>query len=436
MKRTIAALLLFTLLACALGGCGGKQAYDFKLDTSKPVTLNIVGSLDNFEGLEAVIAKFEAQYQNCTVTYTRLNDYSSNIITRLTNQSADTHMFASSRSDFTDTSAERAVIRQCALDMSDEKATGIDLSTTNPAVTQSQTVGGKLYTVPLAMAPRGIVVNKTLLKKHGLSVPANYAQFLAACETLKNAGYLPLQAQASALGQLLMYSYFANSIVHHADYEKIFSEMNAFTPGSGKYLTDTFTRLDTLVSKGYIDYRSTADWKNNYDVAIMDFFEGDMPFLVCTAETVSGMRKRESKSAAYSASPFEYEFIAVPMGDDGAYCYWQVWQGLSINKNADNQNWARAFMNFLAKGENMKLLADTKGMPSNTKEMGSDVRYASLYTLDDAHVTEAAKFQISFYRILLNVLERISRNPDDPEHLDARSAEKYYEELIAQARAQ
>lgn len=51
----------------------------------------------------------------------------------------------------------------------------------------------------------------------------------------------------------------------------------------------------------------------------MGFFEGNMPFYVCTAECVSGMKKRESKSETFTAKPFEYEYLYAPIGDESAY---------------------------------------------------------------------------------------------------------------------
>ena len=47
--------------------------------------------------------------------------------------------------------------------------------------------------------------------------------------------------------------------------------------------------------------------------------ELDMPFYVCNAECVSGMKKRESKSETFRTAPFEYEFLYAPLGDSGAY---------------------------------------------------------------------------------------------------------------------
>ena len=63
----------------------------------------------------------------------------------------------------------------------------------------------------------------------------------------------------------------------------------------------------------------------------------DMPFYVCNAECVSGMKKRESKSETFSANPFEYEFLYAPLGDKGAYAYQQPWYGFSVNKDSEEK---------------------------------------------------------------------------------------------------
>ena len=72
----------------------------------------------------------------------------------------------------------------------------------------------------------------------------------------------------------------------------------------------------------------------------MTFFEGNVPFWVCDTEKVSGMKKRESKSAAFSANPFEYEFTFAPMGDNGVYEYIEPWYGFAVNKDGSNSDYA------------------------------------------------------------------------------------------------
>lgn len=127
--------------------------------------------------------------------------------------------------------------------------------------------------------------------------------------------------------------------------------------------------LDALGDAGYIDSDVNAEYPNdNYDGAIMKFFEGEVPFWVCNTEKVSGMKKRESKSEAFQAEPFEYTYIYAPMGENGVYAYSEPWFGFSVNKNSVNYDYAVEFIRFLATGEESNLMADTKGVPSIAQE--------------------------------------------------------------------
>jgi raffinose/stachyose/melibiose transport system substrate-binding protein len=51
---------------------------------------------------------------------------------------------------------------------------------------------GKVYTLPLDSNAIGVIYNKQIFSQHGLSVPTNWADFLAVCEKLKSAGVTPL----------------------------------------------------------------------------------------------------------------------------------------------------------------------------------------------------------------------------------------------------
>ena len=84
------------------------------------------------------------------------------------------------------------------------------------------------------------------------------------------------------------------------------------------------------------------------DGSIMAFFEGDVPFYVCNAECVSGMKKRESKSETFHAAPFEYEFLYAPLGSSGAYAYLEPWYGFSVSKDSDEAELAVEFLRFVS----------------------------------------------------------------------------------------
>ena len=206
------------LTSLCFGGCnnsGAQAQFDFKLDTSKEVNLNFIGGLENFEAIEEVIEKFETKYSNCHITYEYVNEYGKNLATRLQSDSANTHLFLSTKSNFNE-----EFFRNTAVDFNDYATNGVNTDNTRAMLTDSQEIDGKLYLVPLAMTVRGIVVNKTLLKENNVAVPTNWNEFLAACDTLKNKGYIPIQTQNNALLINLFYPNIAVSLVHDADSEK------------------------------------------------------------------------------------------------------------------------------------------------------------------------------------------------------------------------
>ena len=41
--------------------------------------------------------------------------------------------------------------------------------------------------------------------------------------------------------------------------------------------------------------------------------------MICAGDTVSGTKKRESQSEAFTASPFNYSFVPIPLTDEGGY---------------------------------------------------------------------------------------------------------------------
>ena len=80
--------------------------------------------------------------------------------------------------------------------------------------------------------------------------------------------------------------------------------------GAVEKLGSIFDVLDLFKEKGYFDLELNDTYPgDNYDGAIMKFFEGAVPFWVCNTEKVSGMKKRESKSESFKAAPFEYTYI-------------------------------------------------------------------------------------------------------------------------------
>lgn len=150
----------------------------------------------------------------------------------------------------------------------------------------------------------------------------------------------------------------------------------------GIYILSINRRL-RATDKGYIDVSVNADYpSDNYDGAILKFFEGDVPFWVCDTEKVSGMKKRESKSETFRADPFEYEFLYAPMADDGVCEFVEPWFGFAVSQNSDDYEYALEFLRFLAQEDQLNTLASVKGVPSATKN-SSNARYEGIQNAEN-----------------------------------------------------
>ena len=138
-------------------------------------------------------------------------------------------------------------------------------------------------------------------------------------------------------------------------------------------------KIKKLVDSGYIDVsKCTNEISDNYDAAIMRFFEGDVPMLVCSADVASGTKKRESQSDKFLASPFEYKFYPVPFDDKGGFVIDTVAMNFSVNKNSPNKDMAMEFMRFLISNKELGNMASVKRLITTSKDLSLDSIYSAL----------------------------------------------------------
>jgi hypothetical protein len=74
-------------------------------------------------------------------------------------------------------------------------------------------------------------------------------------------------------------------------------------------------KVQQFMKDGCVDLDACAQIKDNYDAVIPRFFEGDVPMMACSGDTVSGTKKREERSEAFIANPFAYTFAPIPMSE-------------------------------------------------------------------------------------------------------------------------
>ncbi len=377
-KKTLKIVSVFGAMMLTLGaftGCGTKKESEEPkteekfipaLSTEKTVDLDIAGFMGNFEALDQVVNDFNEYYPNVTIHYEKcvageLKKYLDN------NKNVD--IFMTSDKSIRDAGQTDAYVFDKCINLADEN---IDTSVIDKDLLQACTVDDTLARIPLSRTMCGMAVNKSLLEKEGLNIPKNYKEFMEVCEKLKAKGYTPIQSARNHVCSDMILP-MALSILGKD--ETLTEMVNSSNMEYVEKLRPVYEKLYEIVDKGYMSNEINAEYPDdNYDGAILKFFEGDVPFWICNTESFSGMKKRESKSETFKNSPFEYTFMGVPLDDKGVYDYEEPWYGFSVSKDSDEIEYAVEFIKFLCMEQELDKIAEIKGMPSVTNR-NSDVRF-------------------------------------------------------------
>lgn len=370
-KKRVICLALCGAMAFSMTGCAGSEeakktenteqeektdGFSPSLDTEASEELEIAGFMANFEALDQVINDFNEIYPNVSINY---EQNGSNGLKSYLENNDYVDIFMTAEGNVRDKSNTDLWVADQCQDLSE-----INTGAIEPEMVQACTIDGKLVRIPVAVTMCGMVVNETLLEKEGLAVPETYQELLDVCAALKEKGYTPIQsARNHAYSDLVL----PMGMTILGSDETLREKVKNADPSFAEDLRPVYERLEEMITNGYIDYDLNGQYPDdNYDGSILKFFEGDVPFWIATTENFSGMKKRESKSEAFSANPFSYEFISAPMGDEGAYVYEEPWYGFSVNKDSEQLDYAMEFMRFLAQKEELDKIASVKGMPSVT----------------------------------------------------------------------
>ena len=142
------------------------------------------------------------------------------------------------------------------------------------------------------------------------------------------------------------------------------------------------------------------------------------------------MKKRESKSEAFTEKPFEYEFVSLPVCEEEPVLSRAPISGLAVVKGSKNEKWAEEFLRFLCSNEELDKMASVKGVPAVTKDGSDDERFAGI----DAIALEKQINAASYPSISLTedsfseTLWKIACG----EIKDVESAEEYFQQALEQ----
>jgi len=390
MKKTMC-VLLTVLMVLGLAACGAQEqetateAEGFRpaLDTSASCHISIAGGYDNFEALEAEFDRFNEYYPGVELVYTKVDDFNNMIGMVLDgNDAPDIYVDYSwmyGREQY-------ASSIDHAEDLADPSL-GLDLDCIRSNIILN-TDDGTLPMVPVFSNTYGMLVNNSLFEKEGLSVPTTYQELVAVCDAFREKGYeSPImgftQQETTSVFTVAIYPFFCGTV---ADDAEAVEKLNSLDPSAGEYMRPTLEKLVQLLDDGCVDPDACAGIENNYDAVILRFFEGDVPMMTCSGDTVSGTKKRESRSEAFIANPFTYTFVPIPLADEGAYFLDMPNLQFSVNKDSANLDMANEFMRFLIMPRELKEMAQNKGLMTPTKDLSFNDVYASFGSIPESRI--------------------------------------------------
>ncbi len=375
MKRFFSIIVLVFMVFC-LTACNKKkedEGFKPKLDQSTECKISIVGDYKNFEALEAEFDAFNEFYPNVELSYTYVDKYQDTIATVLDGNDAPNIFFSS-----------RYMIGNSAYDsvfshmenLADAKL-GINLDCIRPSLLNPDSEG-KVLMVPIFSTSYGMLVNNDLFAKEGLKVPTTLQELLDVCSAFHEKGYSsPMMGyskkNSACFTNTVAYPIFAGTLAQNPDKVAL---ANQGDPQAGEFMRSSLEFLQKLINDGCINLEECDKIEDNYTKVILRFFEGDVPMMICTGDTVSGTKKRENESEAFKKNPFSYSFAPIPLTNQGGYFIDSPSIEFSVNKDCDNLDMTNEFMRFLIRTKELNEMASIKRLVTPTNDMSFQSIYA------------------------------------------------------------
>ncbi|GAE06826.1 hypothetical protein JCM10914_3010 [Paenibacillus sp. JCM 10914] len=123
------------------------------------------------------------------------------------------------------------------------------VSAYTPSLIEAGQKDGKQYAIPYQLVYNMPIYNVTIFDELGIEIPQDWDQFLAAMETLKQAGYIPIAFPGADIGPGQLMN---TMVMNNAPDEEIFGKLEAGeTKLTEEWWVKTLTQFKELNDKGY-----------------------------------------------------------------------------------------------------------------------------------------------------------------------------------------
>lgn len=231
---------------------------------------------------------------------------------------------------------------------------------------------GKVYAYPINQAKDGLTYNATLLEEYGIEVPKTFDEFMAALETIKEKSdgeVTPLWFNGSDKGALAQFfDQFATPLLITADGHNYEEELldGSFDWSNYTYLPEKFLEMQ---EKGLLNLDVLTAQNHERNEL---FAQGKIGFIMTTypAEGILELNP-------------DMELGIMPMSaiHEGGP---QSWIGgerhtVAVWKDSEHKEEAKKFIEFLARPEIVKELAEATNLPAGLTNAEADIYYAPYF---------------------------------------------------------
>lgn len=298
-------LIIGTLFA----GCNNKQpgsgnisSTSLTIENPKPVTLKFLGFKTGGElgAVPEILDEFEKRNSGIKIDYEAIPStagYDDSLKARLAaGENLDVFM---SHWTYTKDFAEMGYIEDFANEPWVDKISDLLI----PLISYK----GKVYSFPIEISGIGMYANLDILSRHGIQVPENWNELVAACEKLKNVHEVPfVMGNKSGYSAALM---LRGGEMYYADVrENLGQDIVAGRVKSSEVVLPVIKKYEHMVKNKYFDGKASLGMEQG-DVALAEFVKGNGAFFLGGSWDLTKMRELDRD--------FNTMFCPMPMQDSG-----------------------------------------------------------------------------------------------------------------------
>lgn len=213
-------------------------------------------------------------------------------------------------------------------------------------------VGGKTYAVGAVESTSGIIYNKDIFERYGLSVPQTYQDFLNICKTLKSKGIDPIGVGGSDLWHMEYWvNHFFRTDVLSKNPEWLSQCSEGVVSWTDAEVIQMLADLKNLFDAGYVN----DDWQTTRD--------GNLPYIMAEGEIAMIYTGPWTSFAIQKLNPsmelgwfYVSDVKGVTYAGDNLDTFWSVTK--ECEENPDKYDAAMTFLKYFYSEQNYTLICE------------------------------------------------------------------------------